>query len=131
MRELLAKRIALATGLLVILAAAGFAARRNFLPGAEPQPPMPVDAVAAAKGRAIYEREMCAACHSVAGEGNTRHPLDAVGARLSPEDLRMWIAPPPAMESKFPPAAYHAKQQFHELPASELDALADYLRSLQ
>ncbi len=139
MRELLAKRIALATALIALLAAAGFAARRNFPPGAEPRPPKPVSATpagpaapqAAAQGRAIYEREMCAACHSVAGEGNTRHPLDNVGMRLSLEDLRMRVAPPPAMESEFPPAVYRVKQQFRELPPAEFDALVEYLRSLK
>jgi hypothetical protein len=32
-----------------------------------------------------------AACHSVDGKGNTRYPRDGVGAKLSVEDLRMWI----------------------------------------
>ncbi len=145
MRELLAKRIALATGLLAIVAAVGFAAWQNRVRRPEPPPPAsarpagppigppvgPIDAQAIAKGRAIYERELCATCHSIAGEGNTRRPLDGVGARLSAEEVRRWIAPPPEMESKLPARVFQAKQQFRQLSADELDALAQYLGSLR
>src|SRR5690606_1998233 len=48
-----------------------------------PAPTAPVAAAAAddiARGRAVYEKQNCATCHSIAGEGNPRYPLDGVGA---------------------------------------------------
>ncbi len=135
MRERMAGQVALATGLLVVLAAVAFAWLRNPSDRSAPaavQVTAPVRLEgAAARGRAVFEREMCGACHSVAGEGNLRHPLDGAGARYSREELRKWIVPGPEMKSKLPARVFEAKQQFAEITPEDLDALVDYLSTLR
>ena len=139
MRELIAKRIALATGLLVVLMAIGFATLQNHIrtgrpptrPSTEPPPIEPIDRQAIEKGKAVYEAESCAICHSIAGQGHERHPLDGVGARLRADEIRLGIAPSDEMESKLPDRVYKTKQRFHERSADELDALVQYMRSLR
>ena len=39
-------------------------------------------------------------CHSVAGVGNKKFPLDGVGAKLSAADIKEWIVNPDAMQAK-------------------------------
>lgn len=139
MRELIAKRIALSTGLLVVLMAIGFATLQNHIRTGrpltlEPIEPLPIEAIdqqAIEKGKAVYEAEFCATCHSIAGQGHERHPLDGVGARLRADEIHLWIAPSDELESKLPDRVYKTKQRFHELSADELDALVQYMRSLR
>jgi uncharacterized protein (TIGR01732 family) len=35
-------------------------------------------------------------CHSIAGAGNKKGPLDKVGTKLSADDIRAWITDAPA-----------------------------------
>ena len=35
-------------------------------------------------------QQACARCHSIAGKGNPRRPLDGVGARRNAAELRDW-----------------------------------------
>lgn len=143
MRILLAKLLVAATGLLIILLAIAFATIRNApdnVPVAAPGrvapvgadtgvalPPMgdtsgPHDARAAAvaRGRAVYAEQRCGTCHSIAGLGNTRSPLDGVGKRLTEREIRRWIVAPREMN----PAV--AKRGY-QLPDADLDALVAFL----
>lgn len=138
MREKLARWIAFGTGALVLLIALVFALLQNGPPALEPAsisaPPAELSGEAAgliAKGRAVYDEQFCAACHSIAGEGNTRVPLDGVGARLSPEEIRLHIAPPDSLKEKFPASVFDAKQAFRNLLPEEMEALVRYLGSLK
>lgn len=144
MRERLAKLIAAAvTGLLVLLAAL-FAERRNRTPRppsaggaaqeapAAPAPPAStLDPSLVARGRAVYDDQSCARCHSVDGRGNPRVPLDGVGARRTPEELRDWTTAAPPIRPELPGSAQRAKDGFGRLPSAELDALVAYLSSLR
>lgn len=81
--------------------------------------------VAHADGRQVYESQGCAMCHSVAGSGNRRHPLDGVGGRLSRDDIRTWIVAPQEMQPGI------RKKAYDSLPKGELEALLDYLQTLR
>ncbi len=83
-------------------------------------------------GRKVYEREKCAACHEMAGKGNSRFPLDGVGSRLTAAQLRRWITDTARMEDALPrmPAVRMSATKFR-LKSSDLDALVAYLQSLK
>jgi len=76
------------------------------------------------EGKRIYERERCRNCHSIEGKGNRRHPLDGVGGRLAPEDIRKWIVAP---QEKKP----GVKKEAYALSEADLAALLAYLGSLR
>ena len=84
----------------------------------------PANADAQAAGRRVYEEQRCAACHSIAGKGNRRNPLDGVATRLTPEQIRVWVVAPQEMKPGVQKKAY-------ELPDAELDALLSYLSGLR
>lgn len=77
-----------------------------------------------ARGREVYGREGCGACHSIGGEGNRRSPLDGVGSRLDREAIRRWIVEPKAMNPRVRKPAYDA------LSEEDLMALTAYLANL-
>lgn len=77
------------------------------------------------RGKAVYAEQRCSTCHAIAGTGNRRNPLDAVGSKLSPEDIRKWIVTPREMNPKV------RKRAYDTLPANDLDALVAYLISLK
>jgi len=142
MRETWARRIALLTGLLVLLLAAAFAILQNPTATSDttanmespeqapPEPPL-LDPESIAAGRLVYELQTCARCHSVAGRGNRRNPLDGVGARRRAEDLRDWITGAEALRAALPARAFKMKQAYAELPGDDLEALVVYMRSLR
>jgi len=132
MRELWARRLAAVTGLLVLLLSAAFAAVQN--------PPLPAASAAVssaapdsadARGRAVFDANDCARCHSIAGEGSPRSPLDGVGSRLSIEEIRQFVIADEAVQDDLAPRAIAAKRPYAELPAAELDALVAYLAGLK
>jgi cytochrome c2 len=82
------------------------------------------DATAVDGGRQVYEREGCAMCHSIAGKGSRRVPLDGVGGRLGREEIRRWIVAPQEMKPGVKKEPYHIAEQ-------DLDMLVEYLRSLK
>jgi len=86
-------------------------------------------------GAKVFSANGCPMCHSIAGKGNTKGPLDEVGSKLSSDDIRHWITDPAAMatktkaERKPPMAAMQAK--FKGLSKGDLDDLVAYLTSLK
>ena len=88
--------------------------------------------VPAEAGRKIYAREKCNVCHQIAGHGNQRFPLDGVGARLSPTDLRRWFTNTIDMEAALPkkPAIKMSSKKYR-MKDTELDALVAYLLTLK
>ena len=51
------------------------------------------------------------------GEGNTRSSLDGVGARLSENDIRLWITAPKAMKPGIAKRAYELSDEADALVA--------------
>ncbi|HEY5683030.1 MAG TPA: cytochrome c [Sulfuricaulis sp.] len=128
MREKWAQRIAMLTGGLVAVLAVVFAYFQNPRHRPSPTAAPPADVVLSPlveSGREVYALKGCARCHAIAGRGNPRIPLDGVGARLSEEEIRLWITPPVRPDKSF--QADHANV---ELTAVQREALTAYLRSL-
>lgn len=78
------------------------------------------DAAGTEQGKQVYEREGCKMCHSLQGAGNPRHPLDDVGTRLSPPEIRKWIVAPQEMKPG-------VRKKSYTLSEADLDALVEYL----
>jgi mono/diheme cytochrome c family protein len=78
-----------------------------------------------ARGVQVFREQKCQSCHSIAGEGSTRYPLDGVGAKLKVEDVRKWIVTPREMDPKV------RKPSYEKLPKEEVDALVAYLMTLK
>lgn len=144
MREIWSLRLVALTGVLVVALCTAFACRQNppespAETASEPAAAAPEPEAAAeetaqdpvARGRQAYERRNCARCHSIAGQGSPRYPLDGVGSRLSAEEIRNWIIAPASLEGEMPASAFRAKQRFAELPAAEIEDLTAYLGSLE
>jgi hypothetical protein len=74
----------------------------------------------------LANRLGCFACHSLKGHGgNLATPLDGVGARLSPQQLKQALAYPRQLHplAKMPSYSY--------LPSTEQEILVNYLESLK
>lgn len=133
MRELWARRLAAITGLMVVLLSAAFAAVQNPPAGA---PPVAVaadgaDAALLARGRAVLETNDCLMCHSIAGEGSPRSPLDGVGSRLSETEILHFAIADESVQDELSPRAIKAKRDYAELPQEDLQAMTAYLASLK
>lgn len=82
------------------------------------------------KGQQVFKTEKCSICHSVAGVGNKKGPLDEVGTKLSAADIRMWITSAPDMAAKAK-AERKPPMKAYTLSKDDLDALVAYLSSLK
>ncbi|MBI4886297.1 MAG: cytochrome c [Acidobacteria bacterium] len=85
------------------------------------------DAALSAKGESVYAAQKCQICHSIAGKGNQKGPLDGVGAKLSADEIRMWIVNAPEMTAKTK-AARKPAMKAYAIPKDELAALVAYLQ---
>lgn len=85
---------------------------------------------AAALGQKVFETQKCALCHSVAGKGNVKGPLDGVGKKHPAGDLRLWITNPAEMAKKQAATRKPPMKSFATLPPADVDALVAYLQSL-
>ena len=82
-------------------------------------------------GQQVFEAQKCSLCHSVAGKGNAKGPLDGVGSKYSAADLRLWITNPTEMGKKHNATRKPPMKSFASLPAGDLDALVTYLQTLK
>ena len=125
--------VARAIVLAVLVCPLGGAARAAHSSVTATQVPVPQtgDALVTA-GLKVYEQQKCATCHQIAKRGNSRFPLDGVGSKLTPEQLRRWMTDTAEMEAALPrlPAIRMSEMKFR-LNARELDALVAYLASLK
>jgi len=82
------------------------------------------DAAKVEKGQKVYTEKHCSMCHSIAGKGNPKTPLDGVGGRLSGDAIKKYITNPKSVKADSKMMAYP------NLPAEDLDALVTYLQTL-
>jgi mono/diheme cytochrome c family protein len=82
-------------------------------------------------GQKVYAAQKCSICHSIGGAGNKKGPLDGVGAKLSADEMRMWITHAPDMTAKAKATRKPAMKAYPNLPAADLDALVAYMLSLE
>jgi len=84
------------------------------------------------KGQEVYAAQKCSVCHSIAGKGSKKNPLDGVGKKLSADEIRSWITNPTEMTAKTkstkkPPMT----NKYSKLPAADIDGLVAYMQSLK
>lgn len=99
----------------LIAGTAGFAAAQT-----------PVD-----QGQKVFAAQKCTICHSIAGQGNKKGPLDGVGAKLPADEIRQWIVNAPEMAAKVKAERKPPMKSYAGLPKDELDALVAYLSGLK
>ena len=88
-------------------------------------------AQAVERGQKVYAAEKCSICHAVADQGNKRGPLDAVGSKLSADDIRSWIVSAPEMTAKTKAARKPAMKSYAHLSKDDVDGLVAYLQTLK
>ena len=84
----------------------------------------------AAKGEKLYASNKCSMCHSIAGKGNKKYPLDGVG-KLSAEELHEWLVNPDAQIAKKGEKPVMKMKSYKALSADDLDSLVAYLQTLK
>jgi len=85
---------------------------------------------AKAKGAQLFVDQKCTLCHSVAGKGNAKGPLDAVGSKDSADDIRAWLVDAKTMYAKTKQTRKPEMKQY-ALAKDDVDALVAYLGSLK
>jgi mono/diheme cytochrome c family protein len=88
-------------------------------------------AAAAERGQKVYAAEKCGICHSVAGVGNKRGALDAVGSKLSADEIRQWIVNAADMTAKTKAARKPPMKSYAHLAKDDVDGLVAYMLSLK
>lgn len=83
-----------------------------------------------AKGEATYTAQKCSMCHSIAGKGNAKGPLDDVGSTLKAEEIRAWITDAKGMTAKTG-ASRKPEMKAYSLPKEDVDNLVAYLQTLK
>jgi mono/diheme cytochrome c family protein len=83
------------------------------------------------QGQKVYAAQKCAMCHSIAGKGNAKGPLDKVGAKLTAADIRSWMTDAEGMTAKTKAPRKPFMKSYPSLAASDLDALVAYMQSLK
>jgi mono/diheme cytochrome c family protein len=89
------------------------------------------DATSSERGMKVYADQKCSVCHSIAGKGNAKGMLDDIGARLTAEEIRMWIVSPAEMTKKTNAQRKPPMRAYPNLPKEDLDGLVAYLTSLK
>jgi len=87
-------------------------------------------AYAQADGAKVYAAQKCSMCHSIAGVGNKKLPLDGVGTKLTADQIREWIVAPVEAAKKANSTAKPAMRAYPKLEKADLDALVGYMKSL-
>ena len=88
-------------------------------------------ASAAAQGQQVFEAQKCSLCHSVAGKGNAKGPLDGVASKYSAAELKQWIVNPTEMAKKHNATRKPPMKSYASLAAADVDALVAYLQTLK
>ena len=83
------------------------------------------------KGKALFASSNCKMCHSIAGVGNPKGPLDEVGSKLTAADIKAWLTDPAAMATKTKAERKPAMKITKPLTADDIDALTAYLQTLK
>lgn len=125
-RETAAAVTAWNTGLLIFLAVVLFGLLNDPRPE-EPLPWMVADEEVdprVERGWAVYQEEGCSSCHSVAGRGSPRYPLDGVADRTTAEELRLWVVDPQQVQPGV------RKRAYDHLSDEEVEALVAFLKIL-
>lgn len=83
-----------------------------------------------AKGEKVYTDQKCSLCHSIGGHGNPKGPLDDVGSKLTPDEIRQWVVDAKGMTAKTK-ATRKPEMKQYTLSKDNVDALVAYLSPLK
>jgi mono/diheme cytochrome c family protein len=85
------------------------------------------------RGRQILDElnPRCTVCHSIAGKGNPKGPLDDVGRRWKTDELKQWLQTPAEMAKKHGKTRKPPMLPYPELADDELADVVAYLASLK
>jgi mono/diheme cytochrome c family protein len=76
-------------------------------------------------GKEVYAAQKCAMCHSIAGKGNAKSPLDGVGSKLKADEIKKWVKTPKEMKADAKMKAYP------NLADKDLEDLTAFLLTLK
>lgn len=83
-------------------------------------------------GMKVFVEQKCTTCHAIAGKGNKKGALDAVGSKLTAAQIREWIVDPVGMAAKTKPAPTRKPPMKKKpLGAADVDALVALLSGLK
>ena len=83
------------------------------------------------QGMKVYAAQKCGVCHSIAGVGAKRGPLDGVGSKLSEDEIRQWIVNAAEMTKKTNATRKPPMKSYAHLSKEDVDALVAYMASLK
>jgi mono/diheme cytochrome c family protein len=83
-----------------------------------------------ADGEKVYAAQKCSLCHSIAGKGNAKGPLDEVGSKLSDGEIRSWLTDAKGMTEKTH-ATRKPAMKAYTLSKADVDALSTYLSAMK
>jgi mono/diheme cytochrome c family protein len=92
--------------------------------------PLAQDAAQLELAKKVYVAKKCANCHSIAGKGNKKGPMDEVGSKLSEAEIREWLVNPVEMTKKTK-ADRKPVMKATNLTGADLDAMVAYMLSLK
>jgi mono/diheme cytochrome c family protein len=83
------------------------------------------------RGIKVYATQKCHVCHSIDGKGQRKGPLDDVGARLTEEELRLWLVDAIGMTKKTKSLRKPFMKNYGHLPKEDIEALVAYMKTLK
>lgn len=89
------------------------------------------DAARIEHGQKVYAAQKCRVCHSVAGQGQKKGPLDGVGSKHTEDEMRAWIVNATEMQKKTKATRKPLMKNYDKLPKEDVDALVAYMMSLK
>ena len=82
------------------------------------------------QGAKVFADQKCSVCHSIAGKGNSKGPLDDIGKKDSPDEIRAWITDAKGMTAKTK-ATRKPEMKAYTLPKEDVDELVAYLSGMK
>lgn len=86
---------------------------------------------AVAKGAALFVSEKCTSCHSFAGKGNAKGPMEGVGSKFTTAELHQWLDDPAAMSAKIKATRKPPMKSYKSMAQADKDALVAWMASLK
>jgi cytochrome c2 len=83
------------------------------------------------KGKEVFAANKCSLCHSIAGKGNPKGPLDDVASKVTAAEMKQWLNDPKTMAAKAKAERKPPMKSFATMPAADQDALIAYLQTLK
>jgi cytochrome c553 len=76
-------------------------------------------------GKEVFAAQKCPMCHSIAGVGNKKYPLDGIGSKMKAEALKEFAKNPKGTKPNITMKAYSS------LSDKDLDDLVAYMLTLK